>query len=191
MNVSSKRLLVVCVCAGLSVALAFGCSKSSDDPVTPTTPTTPTAPTGITSYNTDSSWACAAGVSCQDVYDFTMTAGSVIMVKVSNVTGNSVSQLALYGPGTALGGTNLLTGTTSELRCTSSGSCAGYTAGEQKTGVILTQTGTYRVAVTRDWGKSCGSSGNYRLDLTSSIAFQPISQSVNNQASAAPGAACL
>lgn len=185
MNVTWKRLLVVCVCAGLSVTLAFGCSISSDDP------DSPLAPTGITSYNTNSSWSCATGVSCQDVYDFTMTAGSVITVGVSNVTGNSVSQLALYGPGIALGGNNLLTGTNSELRCTSVASCSGYAAGEQKTGVILTQTGTYRVAVTRDWGKSCGSSGNYRLDLTSSIAFQAVSQSVNNGASAAPGAACL
>ena len=181
----SRFLSLRSLCVVAAVSLALGCSKSS------TTPTTPTPPaTGTTSFSGNFGWTCATGVNCQDVFDFTVAAGSVLTVRVSNVEAGSASQIALYAPGTALGGTNLLTGTTKELRCTVAANCSLFTGGEQKVGITATQAGTYRLAVTRDRGVSCGATGTYRVELTSSIAFQTGVQSVQDQASLASGFEC-
>jgi len=166
------------------VLFALGCSKSSSSP------NTPTPPAGNTTFTGTYGWTCATGVNCQDVFDFTVTAGSVLTIKVSNVTDGSASQIALYGPGVALGGVNLLTGTTKELRCTVAASCSLYTGGEQKVGVTAATTGTYRLAITRDWGVSCGATGTYKVEMTSTVAFQQSIQSVQDGASLASGFEC-
>lgn len=141
---------------------------------------------GVTSFGGTYAWACSSGQNCQSVFDFTVAAGSVLNVSVSAVSSGSVAQLALYAPGVALGGTNLLTGNTKELRCASAGSCdaAAYAAGEHKNGVVAAVGGTYRLAVTRVWGISCGGSGTFRVDVTSNIPFQAAGPTVQNQQSA-------
>lgn len=141
---------------------------------------------GVTSFGGDYSWNCASGQNCQSVFDITVVAGSVLNVSVSNVSAGSVAQLALYAPGVALGGVNLLTGSTKELRCASAGTCdaAAYMAGEHKNGVVATVGGTYRLAVTRNWGISCGGSGTFRVDVSSNTPFQVVGQTVQNQQSA-------
>lgn len=168
--------------AALILVLALGCSSSSS-------PNNPTPP-GATTFSGDFGWTCASGVNCQDVFDFTVTAGSVLNVRVSNVSDGSASQVALYGPGVALGGTNLLTGTNNELRCITAPSCSSYTAGEQKVGVTAATTGTYRLAVTRNWGISCGATGTYNVQLTSNVGFQVGTQTVQDGTSQAPGSEC-
>lgn len=180
----SRRASVVVrlACTALIITGA-GCSKSS-------VPTTPSGPSGVTSFSGNYGWACANLVNCQDVFDFTVAAGSVLTVRVNNVGGGSAAQLALYAPGIALGGTNLLTGTDRELRCTVANDCDLFSGGEQKVGVTATQAGTYRVAVTRDWGLSCGGTGTYRLEVTSTTAFQVVGQTVQDAPSQAPGAEC-
>lgn len=165
-----------------ALALVVSALSCSDSPNTPST--------GVTNFTGNFGWNCASGVNCQDVFDFTVAAGSVLTVRVSNVSNESASQIALYGPGVALGGTNLLTGTTKELRCIVASSCSGFTAGEQKTGITATQAGTYRLAVTRDWGFSCGASGTYRVEMTSNVAFEVGNQSVQDGASLASGNEC-
>jgi hypothetical protein len=129
-------------------------------------------------------------VNCQDVFDFSVTAGSVLTIRVTNVAPGSASQIALYGPGAALGGMNLLTGTTNELRCTVAASCNLFTGGEQKVGVAAAQTGTYRIAVTRHWGLSCGSTGTYLLEVISTVAFEPGIQTVQDGPSQAAASEC-
>lgn len=165
------------------VSLAVGCSGSNGSPTTP-------APSGVTSFSGNYGWTCADGANCQDVFDFTVAAGSVLTVRVNNVGGGSAAQIALYAPGTPLGGTNLLTGTNKELRCTAAANCDLFTGGEQKVGVTAAVAGNYRVAVTRDWGLSCGGTGTYRLEVTSTVAFQVGNQTVQDQPSLAPGAEC-
>lgn len=120
------------------------------------------------------------------MFDLRVVAGSVLNVSVTKVSAGSVSQIALYAPGVALGGANLLTGTTNELRCATLSGCTNpvYAAGEHKNGVTAATTVTYRVAVTRNWGISCGGSGTFRLDVTSTLPFQFLSQTVQDQASA-------
>lgn len=137
-----------------------------------------------------SGWNCADGVSCQDVYDIDFTVGSVVSFSVHDVSSGSVSQIALYGPGVPLDGTNLFTDDTNELRCTSGEGCDSYTAGEQYNDYIIPSTGTYRFAVTRDWGYSCDASGTYILTITSNLDFSNLGMSVDDQASLATGYEC-
>ncbi len=113
----------------------------------------------ITSVSSD--WDCAAGQSCQDVYDFFVTEGEEVTFTVSGITGQSVDRLALYAPGEALDSRNLLTGTTADRLC------GGQNVGDTTHTWIPHTTGTFRVAVGRDWGASAGAVGNYRLDVTS------------------------
>jgi hypothetical protein len=163
----------------MSAALAVACSTadSGDNG-------------GIRSFTANLGWTCANGVNCQDVFDFEVTAGSVLTVKVLNVSSGSVAQIALYGPGSALGGINLFTGDTKELRCTSGNSCSDFTAGEHVDSYAATQDGVYRVAVTRDWGTSCGGTGTYRLEVSSSKGFVPDGQTAEDAPSLATGFRC-
>ncbi len=162
----------------LALAALVGCGSDTQ------------APQGVTSFTGNFGWTCATGTNCQDVFNFTVVAGSVFTIRVNTVSSGSVAQLALYGPGVALGGINLLTGTTSELRCTNAGSCTAFTGGEQVNAITLAQGGTYRLAVTREWGNSCGGTGTYRLEVTSTVAFQVAGQTVEDQTSLASGFQC-
>lgn len=178
MNTLSLRLPSLLLVAVLAT-FAASCGKK-----------TPTTPSGTTSFSTNAGWTCASGTDCQDVFDITVTAGSVLTIRVTNVSDGSVSQLALYGPGVALGGTNLLTGSTKESFCRAGTGCSDFTGGEQALNVLAAAAGTYRVAVTRNWGKSCGSSGTYKLDVTSTVAFVVVGQTISDQKTLASGAEC-
>ncbi len=130
-----------------------------------------------------SGWSCAAGSSCQDVYDLQVPAGATLTVNVGSVTGASVLRLALFGPGVALSGTNLLTGVAQDRMCMGQNQADGYV-------FTVAASGTYRLAVGRDWGSSAGSAGTYQLSLASSVPFSPQGQTVNDSGSQASGTRC-
>ena len=135
------------------------------------------------SYQVDGGWTCATSVSCQDVYDIDIQAGTQVSLSVTNLTGNSVPRLALFAPGVALSGTNLLTGSANDREC------VGQDVDDN---VVLTapSTGTYRVAICRDWGSSAGASGTYRLGVSTDIPFVVVGQTVDDAASQAIGSVC-
>ena len=161
-----------------SVAIACG-SSNADEPSD-----------GVTSFSGTYGWTCASSTDCQDVFDLSIEAGSVLTIRVNNVSSGSASQLAFYAPGVALGGLNLLTGNTRELRCTSASACEGFTVGEQVNSYAVAVGGTYRIAVTREWDSSCGGTGTYRLAVTSTKAFQHFGQTKEDTPSAATGFEC-
>jgi hypothetical protein len=161
-----------------SIALACG-SDDTDEPSD-----------GVTSFTGSFGWTCASSTDCQDVFDFNFEAGSVITIRVNHVSPGSASQLAFYAPGVALGGVNLLTGNSKELRCTSASACDGFTVGEQLNSYAVAVGGSYRIAVTREWGSSCGGTGTYRLEVTSTKAFQHLGQTKEDTPSAATGFEC-
>ncbi len=156
----------------LAAALTSGCSDDEEEGV-------------LQFIDTVISWTCDGGESCQDVFD----AGAEVTIDVHNVSAGSVAQIALYGPGVALGGTNLLTGTTNELRCDTTDDCNAHTAGVSYTMTVPT-SGTYRLAVTRDWGNSCGGSGSYDLEVTADEELEVGGQTADDVTSAAPGFEC-
>lgn len=150
----------------------------------------PAAPNGTTSYTKSLGWTCASGVDCQDVFDFQMTAGTTVTFKVTNVSSGSVAELALYGPGSALSGTNLFTGNATAVLCNVGASCDNNTAGQAIENFAITHTGTYRLTVTRNWGFSCGGSGTYDLSVTSASTFQPLGQTSDDTATLSVGQSC-
>ena len=168
-----KRSLWFCSVVGL---LSVAACSDDNEKATP----------GVKLYEVEAAvWDCS-GSNCQDVYDFSFVKGSNVTFDVSNLTDGSVAQLALYAPGTALGGTNLFTESTSEIGCVINGGCdlnfEGYTVPTFK----IPASGVYRFAVTRNHGYSCGSDGEYDLMITSDKNFVFKSQTVDNGASAAP-----
>lgn len=171
---------VLAATAPLAVVFAVACDDSDG----------PAEPSGVTSYTETFDWECAAGTNCQDVFDFEFQAGSTISITVNQVSSGSVAQLALYGPGVALGGVNLLTGTQNELRCNETADCNAHTDGQSVASVAIAQAGRHRVAVTRHWGNSCGGSGTYALSVTSATPFVVTGQTAEDQTSQAPGFEC-
>jgi hypothetical protein len=128
-------------------------------------------------------WDCAISQICQDVYDFDLQDGSDVEVIVHTVTGASVPRLALFGPGIPLDGINLFTGTTNDRLC----------VGQDMTdtaSVTVSGSGTYRLAVGRDWGLSAGVSGTYVVDVNTSLPVQPQGQTADDVTSQASGASC-
>jgi hypothetical protein len=160
-----------------------GCSGTGACVVTLTADTTVTATFATPTYTTTSSWACASGVSCQDVYDITFAAGADVTIAVTGITGASVLRLGAFGPGTALSGANLLTGPSSDRMC------RAQNVSDTVTFRALT-AGVYRIAVGRDWGSSAGASGNYTLTVTSTSPLTSPSQTVNDAPSMATGTRC-
>jgi hypothetical protein len=134
-------------------------------------------------FRVEGTWTCADAVNCQDVHDVVLEADTSLTVTVTQVTGPSVVLLAVYPPGTPLGGTNLLNETTNERRC------ALANANDTVT-VPAPAAGTYRVAVGRDWGFSSGASGSYTLDVTTDRPLIPAGQSVDDQPSQATASQC-
>lgn len=154
-------------------------SCSSDDDATTAVPEV-----GERLFETNGSWTCELGESCQDVYDIEMTAGSRVSLTVSNVTGSSVVRLAIHAPNDNLGGINLLTGTAEDIEC--SGQDESYSFSN----IMLSQDGVYKFVVTRDWGSSAGFDGNYRLTIFSDNLFEVIEQTVDDLNSLASGSTC-
>jgi hypothetical protein len=140
---------------------------------------------GEKTYATQSDWDCD-GNFCQDVYDFNFVKGSVVDFDISNLTGGSAVQVALYAPGQVLGGTNVLTGNTSEVTCLVEGNCDLNMSGYIVSSFLIPASGVYRLAVTRNHNFSCGSSGDYDLDIVSSKNFVFKEQSVDDEGSLAP-----
>ena len=123
-------------------------------------------PESALTYQEQSSWSCS-GNDCQSVWEVFLVKGSTT-VGISDLTGGSIGQIALYAPGTALGGTNLLTGDTKELAdCTQHSGCSTGTSGISKS-LTLAATGLYKFTATRNNNYSCGGSGNFQLSITSS-----------------------
>jgi hypothetical protein len=149
-----------------------------------------TAPAQISSFNQSGSWNCASDVSCQDVYDFQLTAGAMVSFKVTAVSSGSVAAIAVYGPNVTLGGTNLLTGDTTELLCNFDNNCSDGIAGQDVENFSIPTTGTYRFAVTRNWGDSCGATGTYQVAVNSATTFASLGQTVKGAASLASGVNC-
>ena len=140
----------------------------------------------ILEYDEVLGWDCDSGVDCQDVFDIELTMGSIVTFQATEVTGGSVLQVALYGPGVPLGGTNLFTGNSNELRCDYVSGCNNNTAGQTVSDFVVPGDGLYRFAVTRDWGHSCGGSGTYRLIVASDTEFPGVEQTVDDGQSVAP-----
>lgn len=147
-------------------------------------------PAVITSFSQAEAWTCPDNTNCQDVFDVHFEAGSSVTFKATDVTGGSILQLALYSPGAALGSTNLFTNTANEYRCGTVTDCDSQPEGQTVANFDVTETGTYRLAITRDWGESCGGSGTYRLAITSDKGFSKPTRSVNDKLSQAPGVEC-
>ena len=124
------------------------------------------------------------------MWDVHFEAGSVATFKATDVTGGSIVGLALYAPGSALGGINLFTSTTSEYRCGAVPDCDSQPEGQLIGNFVIAETGTYRLAITRDWSESCGDNGTYRLAVTSDKAFSKPTRTVNDKQSLATGVEC-
>ncbi len=115
----------------------------------------------LSSITVNGSWSCSVSTDCQDVFDIDIFAGNTVNINVTNVTGSSVVRMAVFAPGVALTGPNLLNGGITDQSCTSQNASAS-------TSFSTTLAGVYRIAIGRDWGSSAGSSGTYTLTVTSS-----------------------
>ena len=128
-------------------------------------------------------WNCAFLVNCQDVYDFVFPANTSVTIAVSGITGNSVLRLGVFGPGVALSGTNLLTGSNKDRMC------GGQNTSDSIT-FDTTSAGLYRIAVGRDWGSSAGAAGSYSLAVSGNHQFTAHGITANDAASEATGTVC-
>jgi hypothetical protein len=146
-------------------------------------------PALITHYDQVHGWTCAQSVDCQDVYNIDFTAGTIVGIGVVDLTDNSIAQMSLYAPGVPLGGINLFTGTENEHLCNTIGDCNAM-PDQVVTDLALAQGGVYRLAVTRNWGESCGGTGTYRLVINSDKRFESPVRTVNDTATLAPGFEC-
>lgn len=133
-----------------------------DDATSPTTAATCVEVPLPYAVSANGTWDCGLGESCQDLYTFDGVAGESVAVAVTDVTGNSVPRLALFAPGVGLDGINLLTGETLDREC------VGQDQDDAVEGFVLPASGTYTLAVCRDWGSSAGFSGTYTVELSSS-----------------------
>lgn len=140
---------------------------------------------GQTVYEVTSNWDCATSEDCQDVYEMEFKLGTQLSIVVDGVTNSSVVKLAVYGPNSALGGTNIITGNSKEL------SCSGQEETASAFNVKVVDAGIHKIAITRDWGSSAGSSGNYKLTIIASDKFKNISQTVDDVQSLASGDECI
>lgn len=159
----------------LIAILSFAAVSCSDDE---------TIEPGQTVYEKSGSWDCALSESCQDVYEMNFKVGTQISFSVTDVTGTSVVRLAIYGPNSLLGGTNILTGTTNELECTEQNEDAVVP------NITITDAGVHKVVVGRDWGSSAGASGTYKLAIIASDKFTDVTQPIDDADSLAPGSEC-
>jgi len=181
-GVMKKLFIYTLVSVGFAALVLSGCGDDAS--------TNPVKPPLITSFSQNDAWTCASSTNCQDVFDVHFSDGSVVTFQATDVTGGSIVQLALYAPGTPLGGVNLFTGNLNEMRCGTVTNCDSLPEGQKVTDFVIPDEGTYRFAVTRDWGESCGGSGTYRVSITSDHGFPAPSRTVNDQPSQAPGVEC-
>lgn len=110
-------------------------------------------------FDTNSSWACGIGVNCQDVFDFETVGASPLVASVSNVTGSSVTRMALFD-GNALNTVNKFNGALRDRKCATQN--GPDTASSPNTPNLF----RHRLAIGRDAASSEGTSGSYRLRVT-------------------------
>lgn len=174
---SSTLILFFCL-----TGLLFSCKK--DTVTTPVTTTVPDDPTKIegefNSFEKKFSWKCADGQNCQDIFELEFAKGTKITFSVSEVSPGSTAQIALYFQDDAIGGLNQFTKTNKELRCNTVNDCNANTAGQKVKDYLTSSSGTYKLAVSRDWGSSCGGTGTYKLTLTADRNFKLDSQAGND-----------
>lgn len=142
------------------------------------------------SYTGSHGWKCASGTDCQDVFELELKKGAKVDFKIGSVSDGSVAQIALYAPNTALGTTNLFTLSLNELRCNTGTDCGDYTEGEAVNAFIAPQDGRYLLAITREWGTSCGGEGTYELSLKADQQFSLVKQTIEDSPSKAKGYEC-
>ncbi|EPG76503.1 hypothetical protein LEP1GSC058_1377 [Leptospira fainei serovar Hurstbridge str. BUT 6] len=136
------------------------------------------------------SWTCPSLTNCQNVYDTQFVLTDVLTITISAVTGASVLRLSVYGPGSALNGTNLLNGSVNDRTCPSPPTNANQNVGDSISTTIST-LGVYRIAVGRDWGSSAGSSGNYTLKVnTTKSSMTSLVKTVTNTVTLSSGMQC-
>ncbi|MGJ4747831.1 hypothetical protein ACQV5M_15845 [Leptospira sp. SA-E8] len=129
------------------------------------------------------SWKCAIGTDCQNVYSLNFNQADTLTIAVSSVTGYSVVRLAVFS-GTALNGTNLINGATTDKECN------GQNIGETAT-VSIPSAGPYSLTVGRDWGHSMEDSGSYLLSLSSTlISMSGFIKTSSNTATQSTGYSC-
>jgi hypothetical protein len=169
--------------AGVLVLFLSGCHLFDNDPNGEDFGLGGLEPPTSTLEQFTSDWDCTAlNRSCQDVFELELTAGDTVSFATSAVGGGSVSQLALYAPGTTIDGTNLFTDSIHGYRCTMGDGCETYTAGESVTDFLVAVTGTYKFAVIRHWGHSCGNVGSYTVTIQSDSGFGILGQTMDNVA---------
>jgi hypothetical protein len=159
-----------------------GCTGTGPCTVVMTAATSVNAQFDLILFSTTGSWNCASGVSCEDVYDFGLAANTTVTIQLSGVTGASVLRLGAFAPSQLLTGPNLLTGINSDRLC------GGQNVGDTVSFTAPT-TGTYRIAIARDWGASAGASGNYSLAVSVDRGMTFLG-STKNVASGATGTRC-
>jgi len=181
---SGYRLAVSLLTFVLIVIMTAGCSDDEEC-------NCPTASCPDLIFEGEYGWVCGTSEDCQDVFEIDFKANSLVTFAATDVSTGSIVQVALYAPGVALGGTNLLTGSTNEYRCGYiSGTCSENEHGQLINDFLIPSAGTYRFAVTRDWGNSCGSDGTYKLMVISDREFTVESQIVDDEPSQASGSEC-
>jgi hypothetical protein len=166
-----------------ATCLFFSCKK--DSVTTPTIGTTvPDDPKGFegefNSFEKVFSWRCATGQNCQDIFELQFAKGTKVTFSVSEVSKGSTAQIALYFQDDAIGGLNQFTKTNKELRCNSVNDCNANTAGQKVKDYLTASSGTYKLAVSRDWGSSCEATGTYKLTITADRNFKLDSQAAND-----------
>ncbi|PJZ23990.1 hypothetical protein CH352_18190 [Leptospira hartskeerlii] len=129
------------------------------------------------------SWNCAPSTDCQNVYSLNFNQADTLTIAVSSVTGSSVVRLAVFS-GTALNGTNLLNGATTDKECN------GQDVGETAT-VSIPSAGPYSLTVGRDWGNSMLGAGTYSLSLSSTlVSMLGFTKTSSNTATQSSGYSC-
>jgi hypothetical protein len=170
-NILKKTSLILCA----SAAALAACNNSEDSkPVWP----------GEKTFSFETGWECN-GSNCQDVFDFSFIKNSKVTFKISEVSGSSMVQIALYKEEDPLGGTNLFTDNNQEVTCFLDNDCDAGAAGYTITDFLIQSTGTYRFAVTRNHGMSCGWNGGYKIDISANTNFEFKEQSVDDESSLA------
>lgn len=160
------------------------CSGTGTCTVTLDADTPITATFHGTAFTVSGSWTCANNASCEDVYDVKLAAGATVTLTTSGVTADSAVRLAAFGPGVALNDTNLLTGLSFDRQCVARGN---------NDAVVFraVATGTYRIAIGRDWQLSSGGSGSYGLTIASdNTNAMLVQQTVDDGATQASGSQC-
>ncbi len=151
MRTQIKKTVII-----LLAVLFANCSKN-DDPI---------VNESLTLFEAIEEWHCDLGETCEDIYQFEFTEGTRISISVEAVTGRSVVSLDLSAEFGQYGGPNLL----NAGKITYHG-CTGQNENVSLTNILVSETGTYNLAIARDWGLSAGFDGAYKLTVISDTGF--------------------